>query len=194
MKNGRSGLLVTIAVVAVTLLAVGGFVFWQSQQPNAADEAAVETTNTEEAAPSVDEEVVVDETTPGIDSVPDDVVADPASLSSIDIEPLGVAVLYTKGIPGFEFAVKRTASGTQYVEFSAPELVGTKCTDDQGVFLSIVKNPSGNEDDSTITSETKVGSDTYGLALSGNNCTSDQALFAQYQTAFSNGFSSMRPL
>ncbi len=118
---------------------------------------------------------------------------DPAIFSSIDVSPMAITVYYTKGVPGFQFRVYRTPNGTQYVEFSTDELVGTKCTDDEGVFASIIENPSDVESQ-TLSATTKVGDATYGLSLSNDTCTSDSSLLAEYQTAFKDGFSSLRAL
>jgi hypothetical protein len=131
------------------------------------------------------------ETKPGTEtSTPDATPVDPETLSSVDIEPLSIIVFYAKGTPGFEFLVNRTADQTQYVDFTSPDLVGTKCTDDAGIFASIIKNPA-TESQTTITQTVKVAGDTYGLSLAGVGCTSDVALLGQYQDAFSYGFSSL---
>jgi len=118
---------------------------------------------------------------------------DPATLSSVDITPLAIKVFYTKGVAGFDFTVKRTADQTEYVEFSTAALVGTKCTNDQGSFASIIKNPTQTALQAT-TQTVKVGNDTYGLSLAGKDCTPDAALLEQYQTAFTNGFNSLTAL
>jgi len=120
--------------------------------------------------------------------------ADPATLSSIDITPLGVSVFYTKGIPGFEYTAKRTADQTQYVELTSPDLIGTKCTDDTGLIVSIIKNPSSTEDQATLSQTVKVGNDSYGLSLAGKGCTGDAELLDKYQAAFTNGFPSLKAL
>lgn len=122
------------------------------------------------------------------------VVADPATLTSVAIEPLGVNVFYSKGTPGFEYEIKKTAEGTQYVEFTAQELIGTKCTDDEGLFASIVQNPTSTEDQTTVSQTITAGGEMYGLSLAGPGCTSDASLLEQYQTGFKNGFSSLQVL
>lgn len=119
---------------------------------------------------------------------------DPATLSSIAVEPLGVTVFYSKEMPGFEYEIKRTADGTQYVEFTAQELIGTKCTDDEGLFASIVQNPTSTEDQTTVSQTVSVGGKMYGLSLAGPGCTADASLLEQYQTGFKNGFSSLQAL
>lgn len=188
--QGKTGLIITIVVLGLTVLVVGAIAFWQ----NASREADTKTADTTDTASSeeatTDTPAKTEETetpTPASD-------VDPSTLSSIDIEALGITVFYTKGLPGFEYAIKKTADNTQYIEFTAPQLVGTKCTDDTGSFATIVKNPISPENQSTISATTKVGSDTYGLSLAGKNCTPDEALLDTYQTAFSNGFSSLKAM
>ena len=113
---------------------------------------------------------------------------DPESVSSVAIEPLGIVVSYVKGIAGFEYAIYRTNDGTQYVEFMSAELAGTKCTDDAGVFATILKNPPAETDAATAELEKQLDGDTYALSLPDDTCTSDEALFAQYQAAFRDAF------
>lgn len=120
--------------------------------------------------------------------------ADPASLRSLVIEQLGVTVFYTIGTPAFEYSIQRTDSRTEYVQFTAAQLIGTKCTGDNGAFASIIKNPSSDEDQTTISQTVTVGDDTFGLSLSGAGCTADPELFMQYQTGFKNGFTSLQAL
>jgi len=88
----------------------------------------------------------------------------------------------------------RTADSTEYVDFSAPELVGTKCTDDKGVFVSIIQNPSTDEGSATISKTVTVGEDSYGLSLASETCTSDVELLKQYQTSFSDAFTLLKSL
>lgn len=118
---------------------------------------------------------------------------DPTTVSTINIDPMNITVSYVKGIGGFEYAVKRTASGTQYVEFSSPELVGTKCTNDTGAFASILANP-GSSENATIAKSTTVDGTKYGLSLSAANCTRDEALLKQYQASFSDAFDLLKKI
>lgn len=187
--QGRTGLIVTIIALAVTLGVVGAIVLLQNLNrpavvidPGTSTESTNEETKTEETS---DETTGEQTTTEAVD---------PSTLNSIDIEPLEITVFYTKGTPGFEFAVKRTADRTEYVEFSSPDLVGTKCTDDTGVFASIIKNPASSEDQTAVAQKKTVGSDTYELSLAGKNCASDQTLLEEYQAAFSNGFSQLKAM
>ena len=191
-KQGKTGLIVTIVVLALTLLVVGSIAIARNaNQPAVTTESQPEVSNDQESVATDDE--VPASTDADSTSKPTPAV-DPETLASIAIEPLEITVFYTKGIPGFEFAVKRTTSSTEYVEFSAPELVGTKCTDDGGVFVSIIENPDSAEDTATISQKVTVGSNTYGLSLAGQNCASDTTLLQEYQTAFTNGFSQLKAL
>lgn len=191
MAQGRSKttLITTIIALALTLLIVGGIVLAANLNQPAADDSSIEESKAEDLPVEADPE----EQTPTVDE-PEASVVDPSTLRSIDVEPMGLTVYYTKGTPGFEFSVKRTEGSTEYVEFSSPELVGTKCTDDEGSFASIIKNPSSPEDKSTINETTQVGEDTYGLSLAAENCTSDVDLLKEYQSAFSNGFSMLEEM
>jgi hypothetical protein len=127
---------------------------------------------------------------PSEPSEPSSVISgvDPSTLTSVDVEPMGVTVYYSKGTPGFDFAVKRAVDSTQYAEFSSEDLIGTKCTDDSGLFASIIKNPTASEDQTTISQTVVVGEVTYGLSLAGKNCASDVGLLEKYQSGFINGF------
>lgn len=187
--QGKTGLIITIIALALTLVAVGTIVILQNvNKPAVTNQPETTQDTSEEEVPATDE----------TDDLADpETVApqvDPATLSSVDIEPLAITVFYTKGTPGFDFAVQRAADGTQYAEFSSTDLVGTKCTDDEGIFASIIKNPASSDDQTTISQKVTVGSDTYGLSLAGKNCTSNEALLEKYQTAFTNGFSQLKAM
>lgn len=188
-RQSKTGLIITIVALALTVIIVGTIAILQNMnQPVATNqpETVVDTSNEETSTPDeVEEEETPNVTTPAVD---------PASLNSIDIEPLAITVFYTKGTPGFDFAVERAADSTQYVEFSSPNLVGTKCTDDEGVFVSIIKNPVSSDDQSIYSQKVTVGSDVYALSLAGKNCTSDEVLLVEYQTAFSNGFGQLKAM
>lgn len=109
------------------------------------------------------------------------------------IEPLDIVMYYDKNLLGFEYRILRTVEGTQYIEFSTERLVGNKCTDDKGVFASFIKNPSTEEDRSTLSQETQVNGDTYGLSLTGESCASDLALLETYQNGLADYFSLLKP-
>lgn len=177
---------VIASLVAVTI-AIWLFAFFgpspQTAAP-AADDTTQEATDTpaEEEAPA--------------EAIPEEVPAatiDPSTVSRIAVEPLELSVAYVKGVPGFGFSVERTASGTRYVAFSSEALIGTKCTDDEGVFASIVVNPS-EQDTPTVTETKKLDDTTYGLSLPDDTCTADTTLFTQYQAAFRDAFSLLERL
>lgn len=183
-KHGKMKLTITVIALAVTLLIVGGIAALQNQN-TVTDSGLVDTpAQTDQAS---DEQTLVEEEP--TDQVPE---AEPAvaleDTSSIDIKPMGITVYYVRGIPGFEFVVERTANGTEYVQFRSPDLKGTKCTDDEGAFASIILNPSATEAQSLIATTT-VGEDTYGLSLTDETCTKDEALLERYQDSFSRAFS-----
>lgn len=190
-QEGSTGLAVTIVVLGLTLLVVGGIVLWQNffTQPTA--------TNTEDQSTSQQETPVEDlpaEEEAPVDDVPSEPVIDPTTVSTIDVTPLGIVVTYGKSLPGFGFEVKRSAAGTQYAEFSSERLIGTKCTDDAGLFATIIKNPSDTESQTTVSKTKTLGSDVFGLSIAGDNCTSDAELLKQFQSSFSDNFSALRKL
>lgn len=189
--QSKKGLIVSTVVLSLVLLAVIGFVAFQNLNKKDTVETTNQTPSTstpDDTANSTVKEDPVEKDRGSIQEV------DESTLSSIDIEPLAITVFYTKGVPGFEYTVERTSDQTEYVQFTSPELVGTKCTDDKGAFASIVKNPTSAEDKTTIKETRTVGSSSYGLSLTAKNCTKDEALLEKYQTAFTNGFSRLKEL
>lgn len=187
--RSKRGLIVAIVVLAVVLLFVGAVALTKkTNQP-----AATPSTNTSKDATATKNTATETDTTDTSAATTTQPSVDPASLKSLDIQPLGVTVFYSKGTPGFEFTVLKTADQTQYVQFTSTDLVGAKCTNDQGAFASIIKNPSTSETQTTSQTVT-VGSDTYGLSLASASCTANPDLLAQYQTGFKNGFSSLKAL
>ena len=116
---------------------------------------------------------------------------DPTTVGTIDITPMNIIVSYVKGIGSFQYEVLRTPSGTQYVDFRSTDLIGTKCTDDQGTFASILANPQSDES-ATLAKTTTVDGTTYGLSLVGSTCTSDAAKLSQYQDSFSKAFNLLK--
>jgi len=187
----RQLVLVTTLIVAVLLIA-GAVVALNlaSSDPKAPVTPSPQSTEINDDDASTDSSV---EPQPAQPETPTSPAVDPATLSSVDIEPLAIKVFYTKGVDGFDFTVKRTADQTEYVEFSTAALAGTKCTDDQGSIASIIKNPT-SATSLTTTQTVKAGDATYGLSLAGSDCTPDAALLDKYQTAFKNGFSSLTAL
>jgi len=188
-QQSKKGLIVAIVVLAVVLLVVAAIVLTKKSNTT----STTPTTDTSKNTTVKDTATETDTTDTAPQTAPSDTSVDPETLTSVDVEPLGVTVFYSKGTPGFEYSVQRAADKTQYVEFTSPDLVGTKCTNDTGSFVSIIKNPSTNEAQ-TISQTVKVGSDTYGLSLASPGCTGDQALLSQYQAGFKNGFSSLKAL
>ena len=188
--QGKIGLKVIIAILVIVLLVLGIFLIAK----NANQKSVTKTADTSKNTPSVTKNTSTTETDATDTTTPTVSKVDPSTLATIDVAPLGITVSYTKGLGAFGFEVKKTADQTQYVDFSADGLVGTKCTDDKGLFASIIKNPSPSEVQGTITQTTKVGKDTYGLSLAGKGCTSNPVLLDQFQTAFTNGFPSLKAL
>lgn len=188
--QGKKKLIVIIAVIVGLLLLVGAIYAKRQSQT-----VEVPTMNTSEQA-STTEPADAAKTETDDDALADTSDAnavDPGTLSSVAVEPLGVNVFYTKGTPGFEYSIQRTADRTQYADFTSTDLISSKCTDDKGLFVSIIKNPT-NESQTTISQTVKVGQDTYGLSLAGSGCTDNAELLTQYQTGFKNGFSSLSSL
>jgi len=186
--QGKKKLIVIVAVIVAILLVVGAI--YAKRQSQITNETS--TTTTQAAVPETSVATETDDTDSKTET--SDVPAvDPETLSSIPIESLGVTVYYSKGTPGFEYMINRTADKTQYADFTSADLVGTKCTDDKGLFVSIIKNPA-TESQTSISETVKVGEDTYGLSLTGSSCTDDTDLLTQYQTGFKNGFSSLSAL
>jgi hypothetical protein len=187
--QGKTGLIVTIVALALTVIIVGTIVLLQNMnRPAVTNDASTSETTDDDT----DSDIVVEDedVTPETPTTPE---VDPSTLTSVDIEPLAITVFYTKGTPGFDFVIKRTADSTQYVEFSSPDLIGTKCTDDEGVFASIIKNTKSSIESSGTVSQ-KVGFDRYDLSLAGQDCTSNIELLREYQAAFSNGFSELKAM
>lgn len=194
MREKRAKSIKTAVIILAVLLAIiATIALWRYVLVGDGD--VTKETDTTQTTENKDDNDVVDEdtdaTTNGETPTDGTSAPDPALFSSIVIDAAGIEVFYSKGIPGFQYRVLRTASGTEYIEFSADGLKGTKCTDDEGVFASIIENPSSSESQ-TVTVTTKVGNDTYGLSLASDTCTSDTALLQKYQAAFKNGFGSLR--
>lgn len=189
----RKSIIIVAASALVSILVIASFALLNKNAEEPASPTTPTTTETtpesSDAAPRTETDVT--DVTPAAN---DAQAVDPASLSFIDIEPLAISVAYTKGIPGFDFAIQRTANQTQYIEFTSPDLVGTKCTDDNGLIVSIIKNPSSTEDQTTIDQKVTVDGNIYGISLASNSCTKNVELLDQYQKAFLEGFSSLRVL
>jgi hypothetical protein len=190
-KKGKRALLTAVSILVVLLAIVGTIVIIKALNPGTNDPYAQQTTNK-----STDDTPTDQPDSPSTTPLPDDAdgtsstepAIDPATVATIDVTPMSLTVSYTKGVGGFEYEVLRRPNGTRYVEFSSPELVGTKCTNDKGVFASILESPA-SEEAVTLAKTTKVGGMTYGLSLAAVTCTSNEALLKNYQKAFSTAFS-----
>jgi cytoskeletal protein RodZ len=183
--------LITI-VVAIAVLGLVGFTLWGLLRPldgptatSDKPTAPLVSQQTETANDAAKEE--------SVEKVPASTLS-PEEVSEVTIDTLAIKVSYVKGIPGFSYSIGRAGNGTQYVDFSADALKGTKCTDDEGVFATILENPDTTDDAATLTFTKEVGSKQYGLSLPTSTCTGDAALFAQYQAAFEDAFSLLQAL
>ena len=195
VKNkGKRSLIIAISIASVLLVAIIVAIILRSLGSAGNDPyvQSTETTNTsDQATTTPDENNSKDETKPATDNNNNQVAVDPATLTTVDIVPMSITVSYVKGIGGFEYEVLRAQNGTRYVEFSSTELVGTKCTNDTGVFASILASPTEAEG-STITKTIKVDGTDYGLSLADATCTADTTKLQKYQQSFSNGFSALK--
>ena len=172
---------VVVLAVAIFLIAqLGG----QKNDPYRQTETVNKTPDPTDTTEPTDDKPVPTDTDTDKEPVAE---LDPATVSTIDIAPLGVTASYVKGVGGFEYAVQRTPSGTRYVQFSNEELVGTKCTDDSGPFASILVNPSSDES-ATLAKKVTVDGTVYGLSLAAVTCTSNVDLLKQYQASFTSAF------
>lgn len=199
-KRSKRALYIVIGVLIALVFVVGIVVFAKTSNN--------ETSKNADTSPSTDTTKTPDATTPSnsendnntsneTPDVPKDTTntatIDPGQVSTIAIEPMLITVSYMKGIEGFDFQVLRNPNGTKYVQFSAPKLVGTKCTNDVGAFVSIIENPTADEA-ATLTKTTETDGKTYGLSLADATCTADAALLKQYQDAFSEPFSLLKKI
>lgn len=198
-QNGRKKLIIAGAILGVLLVAIGTVAAIKALNPSNNDPYVKQTASG--SVPSEDN-ASGDASTGGASESsgtsnstqkPTETPAvDPATVTTIDVAPMSLSVSYVKGVGAFEYQVLRTPSGTQYVEFKSAELVGTKCTDDEGAFASIIQNPSSSETNSTVSQTVDLDATKYGLALSGTNCTSNVELLGQYQQSFSKAFSLLK--
>lgn len=183
----------SIAIVALIAgLVIGYFIFQASQTE---DDPFTESTTSQQSEQDTSSEPPVDESSlSGPESEaesPEPTPSpqlDPSTVSTVDIEPLGITVSYVKGVSGFSFIVLRTQDGTEYVEFRNDDLAGTICTDDEGAFASIIVGPS-EQDVATLAQTVTVDEVVYGLSLPSDDCTDSTELFEQYQQSFTDAFS-----
>jgi len=195
-KRKRTVIIVA-AIVAVILVSVGTMALMQGLQPKKQD--PYKSTDTSDSSNSTtdnqsDQQSPLpsqSDSTTKDDNTTNKPALDPSTVGTIDITPMGITASYVKGISGFEYEVLRTPSGTQYVEFRSPSLVGTKCTDDAGAFASILANPQSDES-ATLAKTTTIDGTKYGLSLAASTCTGDTAKLKAYQDSFSDAFSLLK--
>ena len=199
-KKGKRNLIIAGAIALVIVIAIGVVLLVSALQPKESDPYRQITQSSTEDTKPVDTPDTTDTDKQDDDAKTDtntgdstSSTLDPASVATIDIQPMEISAAYVRGAGGFEYSVLRTSSGTQYVEFSSPELKGTKCTEDNGAFASILANPSTNES-ATLNKTVTVGGVKYGLSLADETCTKDAALLKQYQAAFSDAFGLLKKL
>lgn len=199
-KKHRRALITSGAILLALLMVIGIVALVRSLDSGSGEEdpytpGAASTSQTDAASADTAEPEApsTEEATPSEDTTAQQPALDPATVSTVNVDPMELAVSYVKGIGGFEYAIERTASGTQYVEFRSPSLAGTKCTDDMGLFASILEGPDG-EESSAITKTTQVDGIKYGLSLAADNCTKDPALLKQYQASFSDAFGLLKKM
>ncbi len=191
-KISRRTIVIVSAVLLVLVALIGTIAVIRATQPNEKDPyKTTETSSKQETSvEAADEKETVSENStkkPTSDQPSAESALDPATVGTIEVAPLSLTVSYVKGVGGFEYEVLRTPGGTQYVEFSSAELAGTKCTDDTGVFVSILVGPKESEA-STLAKTVTVDGTKYGLSLAGTNCTSDASKLQSYQKSFSDAF------
>lgn len=172
------------AVVAVVTLSGNDSVQERSDVSQSEKEGSITSesgvTTTDEAEPDQESGVKTEE-------------IDPASLNTIEITPAGLTVSYLRGVGGFKYEVLRSNDGRKFIEFRNAELIGTKCEDDTGVFVSILESPNSSEQ-STVAKSVDVEGVTYGLSVASVTCTSDSELLTKYQDAFVKPFSLLKKL
>lgn len=195
-KARQKRLILALSLLTVLLVAIAAVALLRVIMPGSDDPYTIQETTSEEDAAEETDTLEPSEDTPTTNETTDSNPAsaiDPATVSTVDIAPLEITVSYVKGIGGFEYEVLRTPSGTRYVEFRSAELIGTKCTNDQGTFASILVNPGENAS-ATITKTITVEDTPYGLALPDSACTASADALKQYQQSFSDAFSLLKKI
>jgi hypothetical protein len=191
---GRKKLIAAVSVIVALVLIISVFAIAKTLLLSKSADSSE--TSSKDAPSTSDED---NDTNAPVSPSPDTTVpevatespVDPSTVATVDIEPVTLTVSYSKGVGGFDFEVLRTPSGTRYVQFSSPKLVGTKCTDDKGAFASIIEKPTADES-TTLAKTTTVDGTAYGLSLAESTCTSNSDLLKQYQDAFSKPFSLLK--
>lgn len=194
-KKKRS-LIIAITVLAVLLVAIGIIAIVNGMKGKEKDpfvQKEQSTSSTSDTNKSENTKPAENDTSKngGSSKDADAESLDPSTLATITIEPMNLVVSYVKGAGGFSYEVNRTADGRRFVAFSSESLAGTKCTDDAGVFVSILESPNENEK-ATISKTTVVDGKTYGLSVASNTCTSDSTALQKYQDSFSKAFTLLK--
>lgn len=195
-KKSKRALITALSILIVLLAVVGSIAVIKAVNPAKNDPYTQQTSNEADSDASTDTEDTSATTPPAGDTGNNSTspsTVDPATVSTIDIVPMNIVASYTKGVGAFEYEVLRRPNGTRYVEFSSPELVGTKCTNDKGVFVSILESPAADET-ATLAKTSTVDGTSYGLSLAAATCTSNAELLKKYQAAFSDPFSLLKKL
>lgn len=190
-NTGKRTLVTTLSVLAVLLLVIGAIALFRL---NAKHDPYVETpapSDTSETTKTSDDASSSDSTSSTTTQTDTQSTIDPTTVSTIDVPQMEITVSYVKGVGAFEYAVKRAQNGTRYVEFSSASLVSGKCTNDNGIFASILANPTDAES-ATLSKTTDVDGMKYGLSLADATCTNDAAALQKYQQSFSDGFSLLK--
>lgn len=199
-KKGRKKLYTALIVLAILLAVIGVIALVKAMSNNGKSDPYKQTTTQESSnnpSPSKPSTSTNDgdknSATTNNQSSSSAASLDPSTVATIDIPPMSITASYVKGIGAFEYEVLRTPNGTQYVEFRSTDLVGTKCTNDQGAFASILASPTDDEA-STLSQKTVVSGTTYGLSLPNATCTSNPDLLAKYQKSFSDAFTLLKKM
>lgn len=189
-----AGSILGVLLVAIGVVALLRAVAPAEQNPYVIEpeSSQTEAQNESQSTNESDEEESQDATQDQAASKPETTI-DPATVNTVDIAPMALTVSYVKGVGGFEYEVLRASNGTRYVEFRSPDLVSSKCTNDNGTFASIIASPTENEN-TDLAATTEVEGEKYGLSLAGATCASDTTLLQKYQKSFSDAFSLLKKM
>ncbi len=189
--NGKKRLRGALTMLGIVLIVVAIAFTVTSLSPKDSADSDLQTKKT----PSITKETNSTDsaTETKTDTTTDQPAIDPELVSTVTVEPMSIVVSYLKGVGGFDYEVLRTPDGSKYVQLSSPRLAGTKCTNDVGVFASIIDSPTEDEG-TTLAKQVTVDGMTYGLSLSDPTCTSDPALLKQYQDAFIEPFTLLKKM
>ena len=177
--KGRKKLFTVLAVIVALLLVVAVVTVVKSLTSNKSSDSSQTASKDAPAVSDKSKTTDTPATTQPAETTTQPSI-DPATVTTVDIEPASLTVSYLKGIGGFDFEVLKTMGGT-------------KCTNDQGQFASIIVSPSADES-TTLAKTITVDGTTYGLSLADATCTNDADLLKQYQDAFSGPFSLLKKM